>query len=434
MNIYQFQEAFGAADKTSKAMRQAISQWHSMYYQQPETADSFPCQRIPYTLVNKITKAVFGEYQSRCSDPVAEQWLRSLEQIRREAMQLSLMGGSCYIKPCPTQAGFSYTLIPRKNVLIFGRDSRGVPTDVGTAERSTEGNFYYTLLERRKLEGNGMLRMENRLYRSRDPQKLGSETSLKELARYADLPKSWRYPLGSVGLVQMRTPMVNCVDGSGDAVAVFAPAIQLIQAIDRNERQLMAEFDRGESRIIVSRDLLDPEKNLTDHLFVGLDEDPEQVGITLFSPNLREQSFLARKQEYLRNVESIIGLKRGMLSDANMEERTATEIAASSAEYALTVMDFQQMWEQAARETVALCRELAILYGLPAGEEPQLSFEWGNGVLYDQEKVWADYMDLVARGLLKPEIALGWRFGEEAKTPQQQAAIRQRWMPNKEEV
>ena len=36
---------------------------------------------------------------------------------------------------------------------------------------------------------------------------------------------------------------------------------------------------------------------------------------------------------------------------------------------------------------------------------------------------------MVARGLLKPEIALGWRFGMPAETEADLAAIRARYMP-----
>lgn len=96
-------------------------------------------------------------------------------------------------------------------------------------------------------------------------------------------------------------------------------------------------------------------KVFKDHTFVGLDEDPETVGVTIFSPALREQSFLARKQEYLRNVENVIGLKRGLLSEVEAAERTATEITSSEGEYNLTVIDFQQMWEKTVREAVRVC-------------------------------------------------------------------------------
>ena len=87
-------------------------------------------------------------------------------------------------------------------------------------------------------------------------------------------------------MVAMKLPMLNCVDGSDDGVAVYAPAEGLIRNIDRNEAQMNGEFSRGESRVFASRDLLDKELGLQDHLFVGLDDDPERGGLTVFSPKI----------------------------------------------------------------------------------------------------------------------------------------------------
>ena len=218
------------------------------------------------------------------------------------------------------------------------------------------------------------------------------------------------------------------MDGTADAVAVYAAAAGLIRNIDRNEAQLNGEFNRGESRVIVSADMLGKD-GFQDHLFVGLDEDPERVGMTVYSPQLREQSFLARKQEYLRNVESIVGLKRGMLSDANVEERTATEITSSIGDFNLTVIDFQNMWEEAVRKAVILCDKLAQLYRLPRMANMDFNIDWGNGVLYDEERTWEDYKSMVAAGLLKPEFALAWRFNMPMDTEEELAAVRKKYMP-----
>ena len=432
MNLLDHQQAFGAWDKTSNPMRASVKEWFQLYYGDAgEGAD--PCQRVAYTIVNKLCRGVFAEYSATPDDPFAQAVLKGLDRVRQEAVQLALAGGECYLKPCPDGEKFSFSLIPRDRILIFGRDARGVPTDVGTAERSTRGRFTYTLLERRSVDEKGSLTIENKLFRSLSPESLGQQVSLKSHPLYESLAEKYTYlkPVGSVGLVRMKTPMVNCVDGSADGVSVYAAAVGLIRNIDRNEQELTGEFDRGRSRVMVSKDLLDGDKGLTDDLFVGLDDDPERLGISIFSPQLRHSSFLARKQEYLRNIETVIGLKRGLLSDANVDERTATEIAASQVEHNLAVMDFQQMWEKAARETVALCRVLAALYGLDTGTEAQLHFDWGNGVLYDEEKTWADYMAMVSAGLIAPEVALGWRFNMPAETEQQRQAIRERFMPEK---
>ena len=429
MSIYNYEQAFGAADKTTGAMRKAIGRWFEMYYESAATESVDPCQRIPYTVVNKLVKAVFGEYKAQADTPMGQSILKSLDEKKRLAMQLALVGGNCYIKPCPNGTGFSFTLVPRNRALIFGADTAGRPTDMGLVEKSVWGNAYYTLLERRSVDAEGYLTIQNKLYRSSDSRNLGTEVPLKNVPAYSNLAESYRFekPVGSVGLVAMKLPMLNCVDGSDDGVAVYAPAEGLIRNIDRNEAQMNGEFQRGESRVFASRDLLDAELGLQEHLFVGLDDDPERVGLTVFSPQLREESFLARKQEYLRNVETLLGLRRGMISDTNMDDRTATEITASAMEYSLTVLDFQQVWQVAVEEVLSLCGQLAELYGLPCRDMGKVSFDWGNGVLYDQEKTWADYMEMVSRGMLKPEVALAWRFG---MIDADEKAVREKLMPN----
>ena len=426
MSIYNYEQAFGAADKTSSAMRKAIQRWFEMYYDSTATDTTDPCLRIPYTVVNKLVKSVFGEYRADADTPLGQRILEGLAEKKRLAMQLALVGGCCYIKPCPYGTGFSFTLVPRDQTLIFAADAEGRPTDMGFVEKSVWGNAYYTLLERRSVDGQGFLTIQNKLYRSSDSRNLGTEVPLKNVPAYSALAESYRFekPVGSVGLVAMKLPVLNCVDGSSDGVAVYAPAEGLISNIDRNEAQMNGEFSRGESRVFASRDLLDRDAGLQEHLFVGLDDDPERVGLTVFSPKLREESFLARKQEYLRNVESLLGLRRGMLSDANMDERTATEISASSMEYALSVLDLQQMWQKAVEDVMGLCGTLSGLYGLPDRDVGKTRFDWGNGVLYDQEKTWADYMQMVDKGMLKPEVALGWRFGMT-----DEKAIREKLMP-----
>lgn len=261
---------------------------------------------------------------------------------------------------------------------------------------------------------------------------------LNTLGRYAALqPELVLRGIGSIGMVQLRTPIANCVDGSADGVAVYAPAAGLIRNINRNERQLSDEFENGASRIIASEDMLtkdeDGKKRLSDKVYVGVDDSSDNVGVTIFSPALREQSYLARKNEYLRNCESLIGLKRGILSNVEAVERTATEVTSSAGDYNLTIIDFQQLWESALRELVELCGKLGKLYrpgkAMPTAD---IVVDWGNGVLYDEDKEWGRRMEMVAAGMLKPELALAWKFNLPCDTPEEIARIRETYMPEME--
>lgn len=436
---YSYEDAFRAKDCTSQAMREAVKEWFRLYYEREATEESDPCQRIPYIIVNKLTKTAFGEYKATSEDEFAQRVLDRLDRVKKKAMQLALIGGEAWLKPVPTGDKFTFTVAGRDNTLIFGRDGQGAPTDIGMVERTVEERRWYTLLERRTVDGQGRLTIQNRLYCSELPDALDRPVPLATLGRYEALPEEYTFPepLGGLGLARLKTPLENCVDGSMDGVSIYAPAVGLIHNIDRNEALLNGEFERGQSRIIASADLLrkgrDGRRRLTDKLFVGIDDDPEAVGLTIFSPKLREESFLARKQEYLRAAENIIGLKRGLLSEVEAAERTATEVTSSAGDYNLTIIDFQQMWDEAAQEAVQLCGLLGPMYKIPGAcrvDPDAVSIDWGNGILYDEDKTWADYLDMVARGLLKPEIALGWRFGMPTETEEDLAAIRAKYMPD----
>ena len=434
-----YQSAFRAMDVTSDAMKHAIKDWYDLYFQRAVTEKEDPCQQIPYTIVRKLTKTAFSEYTAAGKDEFVQGVLEALNKKKGSAMQKALIGGESLLKPVPTGEGFRFTVVDRASILVFGRNEEGHVTDIGAAEVTVHDKHYYTLLERRTVDVNGYLTIQNMLYRSTSVGSLGEQVPLASLQQYENLPDRYTYPnpVGSVGLASLRTPMENCVDGGSDAVSVYAAAAGLIHNINVNEAQINGEFERGESRIITSADMLRRDKDgkrvFSDHLFVGLDDDPETVGVTIFSPELREQSFLNRKQEYLRNVESVIGLKRGLLSEVEAAERTAKEITSSEGDYNLTIVDFQAAWEDAVREAVRLCGVFGEMYHIPGAheaEEDSVTFDWGNGILFDEEKTWEDMKDQVSRGLLKPEIAMGWRYGMPYETEADLAKIREKYMPD----
>ena len=441
-----FEAAFGNQDITSGAMKQAIRVWFDLYFSDSATDEEDRCQRLPYVVVNKLYKAVFSEYEADATGPKADfmgRTLRNLNEVKKKAMQFALVGGECFLKPVPAVGCFEFAVVRRDCYLALSRDGKGRPTSVGCAERSAVSGFYYTLLEKRAVGADGRLTIENRLYKSNDKSVLGGPVPLSALAQYAALePRTTlELPCG-LGMALLKTPMENCVDGSDDGVAVYAPAVGLIHNINRNERQINDEFENGASRIIASSDLMDKDergnRKLTEKQFVGVDDDPDRVGITIFSPSLREQSYLARKQEYLRNIETQIGLKRGILSEIEAVERTATEITSSAGDYNLTILDFQQMWEFSTREVLGICDTLGRMYQMcgtePFDPEKDVVIGWGDGVLFNRDKAWAERKEQVASGILKPELALAWYYDLPHDTPKDLAKIRADYMPELESM
>ena len=142
------------------------------------------------------------------------------------------------------------------------------------------------------MAGADGLTIETRLFEL-NGQALGRCVPLATLDACADLvPQLFLPGVPGVGLAVLRTPLANCVDGSADAVEHLRPAVGLLHAVARCEEQLNREFANGASRVFASEDLLRPDlhgrRTLQDDLFVGLPDDPSNLGVTVYSPALRE--------------------------------------------------------------------------------------------------------------------------------------------------
>lgn len=438
MNVKtEFQETFHVKDITTDAMTTAITDWYDLYYGTNLPDEEDGCQRLPVTVVNKIQKAVFAEYEADSKNEFAKQCLEAIDKKKKKVIQQALIGGCCFIKPIMTDP-ISYVVVPRNNCIILGRDTENRVTDIGLTEQSEEDGYFYTLMERRYIEDDKLI-IESKLFKSDKREERGSQVPLDTLPRYASLEDTTELAIDNIGMAEVNCPAENCVDGSDDPVSVYAAATDLIHNINLNEAQINGEFERGMSRIIASADYLkstNGTRALVDDVFTGVDDDPENVGIQIFAPAFREQSYLARKREYLRNIESMIGLKRGLLSEVEMTERTATEITSSAGDYNLTVMDFQEMWENAIKELVVMTAQLAGIYHVKSAtvSEKDIVMTWGNGVLYDRDKTWAEYLQLAASGLIKPEIAVAWYFNLDWKNDKDLEKIRAEYMPQMEQL
>ena len=445
------QEALGLPDITSTEMLDAIDTWFADWFARAPSKElgEDPCQRLPYAIVNKLCKATFAEYDSGLQDTGTPklQWMDGVrtacDKVRRLAMQWAMVGGEAFLKPVILQnGGLSWQVIRRDHWSVLGKLPDGQITDMATCEKSVIADReYYTLVERRTAGPDGRLTVRNRLYLSSNANTLGRRVPLQSLAQYENLQPEYTYvtPIDGVGLVHIKMPFANTVDGSTDCVSVYDPALGLIHNINANEYQLDREFQLGRMRIAASADLLQTAgadgkhiKRLQDDLFVGLDGSEASLGITVFAPALRHESYETRRQGYLKAVENLLGIKRGILSDAEAVSKTATEINSSAGDYSLSIIDFQTLWYDALQDALRLADQIGRAYNLCGSEawDPEmLTVTWGNGVLYDADAEWTERKEMVQMGLLKPELALAWKYDLPAETEADLAFIRQKYMP-----
>ena len=455
-SIISTDECFGQPDVTSQEMRTAINAWRDTYLKREGDKTSDPCMRMAYVIVHKLQKGVFAEYSSDILDKektAKGKWmnrnLSQLDLIRDSILQWMLIGGECWVKPIPRPGPdgstiFAPLLVHRTDAVILAREPDGRVTSIVTAEHTARGSQYYTLLERRTVDANGYLTIENKLYASFDRGTLGVRTALSKLDRYAQLPDLYTYPVpvGGVGMTPLRVPLANCVDGSMDAISIYEPAMGLIRNIDQNEKQLNDEFELARHRVVAPAEMLkvgrDGRRTLDDSVFVAMKDVHGDMVPFAFTPQLRDEPYERREQKYLRAIENQIGLKRGMLSDAQEVEKTAFEVASTAGDYNLSLLDLQQVWFDGVREYLTLCDTLGKMYRYCDQSAwdvtEQLAITWGNGVLYDPDRELETDLRLVAAQLLKPEIAVARHFDQPWADEEDLKNVREKYMPAMEEL
>ncbi len=80
-------------------------------------------------------------------------------------------------------------------------------------------------------------------------------------------------------------------------------------------------------------------------------------------------------------------------------------------DYDLTIRDLQSAWTDTVQQAMALCSALGAVYGLdglPQTAAPAI--DWGDGVLYDRARIWAEQRELVDAGLLRARAGAGVVF------------------------
>lgn len=427
-------EAFEGCDITSTPMQMAIREWFGLYFNTHECCcDKDNGMRLPYSIVDTVTNATFGEFEYTVEDNAGHvaASLKNMDEVQDQVFQFALIGGECFIKPIPTEEGFTYRVVRRDAIIPLARNFKGELTSVGLVEyrqRLVGATLkYYTLCEKRSLDERGYLTIVYKLFESSTDTcnggPLGDVVPLSTLQDYAALVPSFTFqqPMHSLGLIACKTPMVNCVDGSKEAVSLYAAAAEEIKCTYNHAERMNWEYEATRPKLVVVNDIVTMDKNgrvakPTPDYIEAIDTTSTEGALSIYNPTPHQGELEARMNQHLRNIENLCGLRRGQFSNVDTEDKTATEILTSTARYALTIRSMQEMWEATMCEAIKTIAALGNIYfgwGYDLEKLPEVAMSWGNGVLYDEEKEYQRLYNAVLDGLVKPEFVVAWLLNKE---------------------
>ncbi len=140
--------------------------------------------------------------------------------------------------------------------------------------------------------------------------------------------------------------------------------------------------------------------------------DPKQAGDNLFkiySPVIRDESYIRGLNEHLRKIEDKTGLSRGTFSDPHDDTaRTAYELKITKQRtYATVTKRFNEAFQRALEHLAAAIDELMTLYNLAPTGSYTMNCVWDDSVIIDADTERMTDREDVRDGLMAP-----WEYRE----------------------
>lgn len=337
---YNIMKGIAGRDITmSQPMIDAINLWKDMICGAADWINEdkgITSLKLEECICREFADIALGEMEASIDNPVLDSMLKNAIRDLNENLQDGLALGSFILKPLGD--GRSEFVSADKFVPI-AFDDEGKPSDIMFFTRKKVGeNSWFTRVERHYFDHNHNLVIENRCYRSSSESMIGSPGNLADIDEWTNIEPG---PIVFPGMTKndygyFRVPLKNRVDGSSCGVSIYSAAVSAIRKADIQYGRLDWEYSSGERAVHVDERALrhkDGRVKLPEgkqRLYRGLNLEQNQGELYKeYSPAMRDEAYIRGLEKTYRNIEFIVGLAYGDLSDASEVDKTATEIRAS---------------------------------------------------------------------------------------------------------
>lgn len=337
---YQQMKNIAGRDITmTQPMIDAINGWKDMIDGRAGWIDEdkgITSLKIEAGICREFADIALGEMEASVDNDRLNEAFKNAIRDLNENLQDGLALGSFIIKPLGENRS---EFVTADKFVPVSFDDEGKPSDIMFFTRKKVGeNNYYTKVERHYFDENGNLVISNKCYHASTESTIGNPCDLAEVSEWADIePEPITYPgMNKNDYGYFRVPLKNRVDGSACGVSIYAEAVSAIRKADIQYGRLDWEYSSGERAVHVDERALrrkDGRIKLPEgkqRLYRGLNLEQNQGELYKeYSPAMRDEAYIRGLEKAYRNIEFIVGLAYGDLSDASEVDKTATEVKAS---------------------------------------------------------------------------------------------------------
>ena len=223
----------------------------------------------------------------------------------------------------------------------------------------------------------------------------------------------------------IKSPINNRKTNDKYGVPITYGCDATINEIKETMKQLLDEFRAKKTFVGVDYTMFKTDKNgniknLPDNgLYQMFNFDDNDDKFKIFDPQFR--SYTERLQELYKRLEDEIGTSRGIISDMQTQNATATEIKRAMYDTFNIVDDMRTSIEKGFEDFFYACNVLANAYNLSAQGEYEVSFEWSYSLLEDTQQEWSQLILAENKGIVSKVEVRQWLKPDETLEDSQKA-------------
>lgn len=418
---------FGVSPAVSMTMEQQIALWYAMLVNTPPWQDrNVKAVGLPAAICREVTRPALVEFTANITGSQRADYLNDSFQLAKEnfgkALELGLALGGVAMKP----------YIYGDKLLVDMTGAAGFqPTKFDPTGRCVGGVFrdkpvkvngkYYVRLESHDLTDTTYT-IKNKAYYSDSTGSVGAPAPLDVVPEWADIQEEVTIQnMDGPLFAYFKPPIANTADTNslcGMSIYGDAATVELIQQADKQWELLQWEYQSGKRKV-----LMDGNSAVADMFDKRLFEigpfTPDGDFFQFINPELRNDAIYKGFQDVLRRIEFNVGLSYGDISDPQTVEKTATEIRSSKQRKYVLISSIQTVLEHTFDALIYAMDVYATLYGLAADGEYEVTYDWGDSILDDQEtkdNEFARDLQLLNAGIMNDWEFRAKYFGEDEAT------------------
>lgn len=425
--------AGGVPIAVSSEMANAIQRWRDEYIGKAYWLSRNPQSlKLPSLIASEMATLVTLEAKVTVSGSSRADWLMQqlkpvLTNLHTNVEYACAMGG-IVMKPYPDGDRIAIDYIHADDFYPVAFNSRGEITSALFVERKVVGQTVYSRVEHHTIRDDGYT-IVNRCYKGYSQDDIGTEVPLTEVDEWRDIvPQATIENVDFPLFAYFRIPLGNSIDPKSPlGVSVYAKAEDNIKEADIQYQRLLWEFEGGELAIDASEDVFEMDKFGRAIMPTGkerlyrknaLDANHQGKGVfDVFSPALRDASYISGLNTILEKIEDQTGLARGTLAKSPSQQAlTATEIKMNRQRTYATVTAIQVALQEALEALVRAMDATATLYDLCSEGRCTVSCIWDDSVVTDADTERVRDMQEIRDGIMqKWEYRVKW-YGEDEAT------------------